>query len=195
MLTNAALRGRMEEHATESRNREVLMSERSLKEIVARRIEFFKKKPEAAQYSPKVSSRHLSGLHTETKVREHTVVSDYAEAAGGTNKAPNPIELLLSALCACIEAAFYEFAEHEGVSVKSISVEAEGMLDLRGLFMVDESVPPGFQSLTYKFTIVSDDDEAKVRELAERVVAHCPVVDSLIRQVPISGVIEVRKEE
>ncbi|HAM51793.1 MAG TPA: hypothetical protein DCP92_14325, partial [Nitrospiraceae bacterium] len=79
--------------------------ERDLKEIISRRIEFFKKKPEAAIYKPKVSSKHVKGLYTETKVREHLVQSDYGEAAGGTNLAPNPIELLLSAIGSCIEAA------------------------------------------------------------------------------------------
>lgn len=168
--------------------------ERGLKEIVATRIDFFKRKPEAAIYKPKVSSRHVSGLYTETKVREHLVKSDYGEAAGGTNLAPNPIELLLSAFAACIEAAFYEFAEHEGIKVQSLNVDVEGTLDLRGLFMVDESVTPGFQDLKYTFTIATPDgDEAKVRDLAERVVSHCPVVDSLKRPMNISGDIRISK--
>jgi len=166
--------------------------ERGLKEIVATRIEFFRRKPGAALYKPKVSSKHIEGLRTETKVREHVVTSDYGEAAGGTNKGPNPIELLLSAFAACIEAAFYEFALHEGLTVTALSVDVEGTLDLRGLFMVDESVSPGFQDLKYTFRIESPDDEAKVRDLAQRVVAHCPVVDSLVRPVKISGDIQIK---
>ncbi len=166
---------------------------RDLKEIVARRIEFFKKKPEAALYKPKVSSKHVRGLYTETKVREHLVKSDYGEAAGGTNLAPNPIELLLSALAACIEAAFFEFAVHEGLVVDGLAVEIEGTLDLRGFFMVDESVSPGFQSLTYSLTIQSPDDEGRLKDLARRVIAHCPVVDSLLKPVSMSGEIAVTK--
>lgn len=164
--------------------------EKDLKEIVSRRLEFFRRKPEAAIYRPKASSRHISGLYTETGVREHLVRSDYAEAAGGTNLAPNPIELLLSALAACIEAAFYEFAVHQGFTIKSLSVDVEGTLDLRGLFMIDE-VSPGFKDLKYVFTIESPDDERKIRELAEKVISHCPVVDSLIKPTPLSGDIRV----
>lgn len=165
--------------------------DRELKEIVARRIEFFKRKPEAALYKPKVSSRHIEGLYTETKVREHLVKSDYGEAAGGTNVAPNPIELLLSAIAACIEAAFYEFALHEGFTVTALSVDVEGTLDLRGLFMVDDSVSAGFQDVRYTFLIETPDDEQRIRALAERVIAHCPVVDSLLRPTQISGEIRV----
>ena len=166
--------------------------ERDLKEIVARRIEFFRKKPEAALYRPKVSSSHIRGLYTETRVREHLVKSDYGEAAGGTNLAPNPIELLLSAIAACIEAAFYEFALHEGFTINAVSVEVEGTLDLRGLFMIDD-VAAGFREVNYIFTIETPEQEERIREFAQRVIAHCPVVDSLINPTTVSGEIRVRK--
>lgn len=166
--------------------------EKDLREIVSRRIEFFRKKPEAAIYRPKATSQHVRGLYTETWVREHIVKSDYAVAAGGTNLAPNPIELLLSAIAACIEAAFYEFAVHQGFTVNSLSVDVEGTLDLRGLFMIDE-VPAGFKDVKYTFNIESPEDETKIHELAERVIAHCPVVDSLIKPTNISGEIRITK--
>ena len=162
------------------------MSNRDLKDIVATRIEFFKRKPEAAIYKPKVSSKHVRNLYTETEVRQHLVKADYAEAAGGENQAPNPIELLLSAFAACIEAAFYEFALHEGLTVSSLTAEVEGTLDLRGLFMVDD-VSAGFRDVTFTLRIESPDDEVRVRALAEKVIAHCPVVDSLIKPTPVSG--------
>jgi putative redox protein len=169
-----------------------MKSERNLKEIVARRMEFFRKKPEAAVYRPKVSSRHIKNLSTESKAREHLVKTDYAEAAGGDNQAPNPIELLLAAFAACIEAAFYEFALHEGFTINALSLDVEGTLDLRGLFMID-NVSAGFHDLRYVFHIESPDDEGKIRKLAEKVVAHCPVVDSLRRPTPLSGEIRVSK--
>ena len=170
-----------------------MKSERNLKEIVARRVEFFKRKPESAIYKPKVTSRHVKNLYTESTVREHLVKSDYGEAAGGDNQAPNPIELLLAAFAACIEASLYEFAVHEGFTINALSVDVEGSLDLRGLFMVGD-VAPGFQDLRYTVQIDSPDDEARVRELAERVIAHCPVVDSLIKPTPVSGRITVSKK-
>lgn len=165
---------------------------RDLKEIVSRRLEFFRRKPEAAIYKPKVSSKHIEKLYTETMAREHLVKSDYGEAAGGGNKAPNPIELLLSAFAACIEAAFYEFAVHEGYTIDSLSVDVEGTLDLRGLFMIDD-VQAGFKDLKYNLNIETPDDEKKVQELAEKVVSHCPVVDSLKKPTSITGEIIVKR--
>ncbi|HXY54315.1 MAG TPA: OsmC family protein [Nitrospirota bacterium] len=167
-------------------------SERNLKEIVARRIELFRKKPEAAIYKPKVTSRHIKNLYTESVAREHLVKSDYGEAAGGDNQAPNPIEILLAAVAACIEAAFYEFAMHEGFTINTLAVDVQGTLDLRGFFMLDD-VSAGFKDLQYTFSIESPDDETKIRELAEKVIAHCPVVDSLIKPTQVSGQIKVSK--
>jgi len=170
-----------------------MSSQRTLKDIVATRIDFFKRKPEAAVYKPSVASRHISRLYTETRAREHLVKSDYGEAAGGGNQAPNPIELLLSAFAACIEAAFYEFAEHEGLNITSISVDVEGTLDLMGLFMID-NVNAGFQKVRFILSIVSPDDEVRVRELAEKVISHCPVVDTLKKPTPISGEIVISRQ-
>ena len=167
---------------------------RSLGDIVATRVEFFRRNPEAAAYTPKVSSRHIRNLYTETRVREHLVQSDYGEAAGGENQAPNPIELLLTSFAACIEAAFYEFAVHAGLTITSVTAEVEGSLDLRGLFMIDE-VPAGFQEVRFVLRIVSPDDEARVRALAEKVISHCPVVDSLKKPTAVTGEIEISKPE
>ncbi len=164
--------------------------ERNLEEIVARRTDLFKRKPEAAIYKPRVSSRHIKGLYTETKVREHLVKADYPVPAGGSDQAPNPIELLLAAFAACVECAFYEFAVHEGLTINSVSVDIEGTLDLRGLFMIDD-VQAGFKDLTYNLNIVSPDDESKIRDLAERVIAHCPVVDSLAKPTLVRGDIKI----
>jgi putative redox protein len=169
-----------------------MKSERSLKEIVARRIECFKKRPDTAIYKPKVTSRHVKNLYTESMAREHLVKSDYGEAAGGDNQAPNPIELLLAAMAACIEAAFYEFAVHEGFTISALSVDVEGTLDLRGFFMLDD-VSAGFKDLRYTVKIDSPDDEAVIRQLAEKVITHCPVVDSLKQPTPLSGQITINK--
>src|SRR5512147_2610266 len=123
-----------------------MTSEKNLKEIVGRRAELFEKKPEAAVYKPKITSRHVRNLYTESTARGHLVKSDYGEAAGGDNQAPNPVELLLAAIASCIEASFYEFALHEGFTITKLAVNVEGTLDLRGLFMLD-NVAAGFKDL------------------------------------------------
>ncbi len=81
--------------------------------MVAWRIAFFRRKPEVATYRPRVILGHIKGLYTETAVCDHLVKANYAEAAGGSNLDPNPLELLLATFAACIESASYTFAVHE----------------------------------------------------------------------------------
>jgi uncharacterized OsmC-like protein len=163
---------------------------RDLKDIVESRKGLFTRKPEAAKYYPKVSSRHMENLWTETDVRDHTITSDYGEPAGGTNKAPNPIELLLTAFAACVEAAIYEFAVHEGYKIDSMTVDVGGELDLRGMFMIGD-VKSGFETLEYTVNIETPDNKDEVLALAQRVINKCPVVDSLSNPINIVGDIKV----
>jgi putative redox protein len=79
---------------------------------------------------------------------------------------------------------------HEGITVTSLSAEVEGTLDLRGLFMVGD-VKAGFSDLKYTLKVKSPDDEEKVRNLAEKVIAHCPVVDSLLNPTNVTGKVSV----
>jgi uncharacterized OsmC-like protein len=94
------------------------------------------KKTEAAIYRPKVTSRHSNNLYTESLARERLVQSDYGEAAGGDNQAPNSVELLRAAMASCLEAAFFEFAVHERFTVNALAVNVEGTLDKSGLFVL-----------------------------------------------------------
>jgi len=173
----------------------MLKNTTGLKEILTKRISHLKKRPQLAVYKPKVSSKLVRNLYVETNVREHVVKSDYPEPAGGENQAPNPIELLLASFAACIEAAFYEFAEYNGLTVDSVEAEVQGTLDLRGLFMIDESISPGIQDLSYTLRIRTSENEDTVRQLAEKVIAHCPVVDSLKRPLDFAGTVEINGNE
>ncbi|MEJ2191744.1 MAG: OsmC family protein [Nitrospirota bacterium] len=163
-----------------------------LKEIVQKRMELMKRKPEAALYRPRVTSRHVRGLYTESRARRHVMKSDYPPPAGGEDLGPNPIEMLLGAFAACIEASFYEFAAHRGYRVDAVSVEVEGTLDLRGLFMIGD-VPASFKDIRYTFSIESPEDGDRIRELANEVLCHCPVVASLSTPVPVTGEVNVKK--
>ena len=98
--------------------------------------------------------------------------------------------MLLAAFGACVEAAFYEFAQYKGYKIDSIKVDVEGTLDLRGLFMVGD-VPSRFKDVKYTFDIETPDDRDAVMALAREVLAHCPVVDSLINPVAVEGDIRI----
>jgi len=167
-----------------------LSEARSLKDILGRRKALFEKKPEAAQYRPSVVTEWKGGLLNENRIRDHKVACDYPVPSGGTDQAPNPMELVLAALGSCVSAVFVEYAAMLDIQLRSVKVELGGEIDLRGLFNV-APVPSGFSSISCKVTLQTDADKEKVEKLVELAQAHCPVSESLKLPVDVRSQVAI----
>ncbi len=168
-----------------------MKSKRELKDILESRKALFKRKPEAAIYKPKVTTQWKGGLLHENSIRDHIVESDYPVPSGGSDKAANPMELVLASLGSCVSAVYIEYAVLMGVTLDSVTVETEGVIDLRGLFSVADDVPSGFESITYNVTIKSGEGKDAIDKLIAVAESHCPVSDSLKRSVTVKSNVEV----
>lgn len=60
-------------------------------------------------------------------------------------------------------------------------------LDLRGLFGMDAAIPPGYQKIIFETAVDSPADMETLRKLVETVEKHCPVLDTLVRTIEVSG--------
>src|SRR3954449_10610923 len=76
-----------------------------------------------------VDSYTLAG---EVVPRSFTIVSDEPHELLGTNSAPNPQELLMSAVNACMMVGYVAQAAVRGIRLDDCRIETEGELDLRG---------------------------------------------------------------
>ena len=89
-------------------------------------------------------------------------------------------DLLLGALAACAQITCQMVAAAMGLEVRSISVTAEGDLDLRGTLGVDREAPVGFTSIRLGFDIdapgASEEDLASLERKTER---YCVVMQTL----------------
>ena len=81
--------------------------------------------------------------------RSFTIVADEPIELLGTNTAPNPQELLMSAVNACMMVGYVAQAAVRGITLDDCRIETEGELDLRGFLGLDESVPPGYRRINY----------------------------------------------
>ena len=61
--------------------------------------------------------------YTESKVRGFTVFSDEPESIGGTNRAPNPLDLMNSSLAACTLMYLLNKASVEKMDVGTIKIK------------------------------------------------------------------------
>jgi uncharacterized OsmC-like protein len=77
-----------------------------------------------------------------------------------------------------------------GIEIHSIEVHAKGYLDLHG-FLGLADVPAGFTNVSFTTRIVSPASAESISQLAALVEKHCPVQDTLIRPIPVSGKVEL----
>ncbi len=66
------------------------------------------------------------GAHSTTIVRNFAIPADEPVAMGGANRGPSPMELVLTALSACIAISIAYSAAEEGVEVNFIEIDVEG---------------------------------------------------------------------
>ncbi len=109
--------------------------------------------PAEAQARFRVASRWQDGTRSAATVsritvgsseiqRAFTIAADEPAEFGGGNTAPNPQELLLAALNACMLVGYACQAALAGLRIHRLELEAEADLDLRG-FLGVPGVAPG----------------------------------------------------
>ncbi|WP_339062816.1 OsmC family protein [Tepidibacillus marianensis] len=132
------------------------------------------------------------GLYVEADARGFKVSMDEPEPLGGSNKAMNPVEMLLSALGGCISITIAAFSKAAHVEVKDCKVHVTGDLDPDGFLGLSKDVRKGFTQIRYQVELVSDSSEDKIKKLMQMVEEKCPVSDTL-KGVEVVGDIKIVK--
>lgn len=73
----------------------------------------------------KTTIRLEDGYKAEIKTRSHTWYSDEPESSGGTDAGPNPPEMMLGALGACMAMTGRMYAERKGWPLEAVDVEID----------------------------------------------------------------------
>jgi organic hydroperoxide reductase OsmC/OhrA len=123
-----------------------------LKSLIVETQSAFRADPAAAQAVFASHSQLKEGFHSVATLGDHKVTVDEPASLGGTNKGPNPVELVLAALGTCQEITYRAYATALGIPLDGVRVELTGDLDLRGFFAVDDSVRPGYQGIRGTWT-------------------------------------------
>ena len=132
-----------------------------------------------------VSTAWSGGTRSETRVaawelggkrmpRDFAVGSDEPLELLGTNTAPNPQELLMAALNACMTVGYVAGCSVQGIELRSLRLQTSGELDLRGFLGLDPGVPPGYASLRTVVRIDADAPPERLREIHETVLRTSP---------------------
>ncbi|MBL3824271.1 MULTISPECIES: OsmC family protein [unclassified Marinobacter] len=102
-------------------------------------------------------------------------------AVGGDHDAPNPGDLLCSALAACLHATLRMVAERLGIRLIDSEVTVTASVDVRGALMVDMAVPVGFQRMhcDVRLEVPSETDQKTMKTLLVGAEGCCVVFQTL----------------
>jgi len=141
--------------------------------------------PEKGKVGFQVSTRWQGGTRTEAQVegfeiggdhvaRKFTIPSDEPFELLGGNTAPNPQELLMAALNACMAVGYVTGCATKGIELESLEIDTQGELDLRGFLNLSESVKPGYEQIVQTVRIKGSGTPEQFLEVHKAVLATSP---------------------
>jgi uncharacterized OsmC-like protein len=103
----------------------------------------------------------------------------------GNNEGANPVEYLLHALAGCVTTTTILHAAARGISIRRLSTELTGDIDLQGFLALDDAVGVGYESIRIAMDIEADCSDEELDELLAFAREHSPVCSTVCRPVPV----------
>jgi uncharacterized OsmC-like protein len=119
--------------------------------------------------------------------RHFTIDADEPFELLGRNTAPNPQELLMTALNACITVGYVAGASMKGIVLEKVEIETSGRLDLRGFLGIDPAVAPGYDTIHYVVRIKGAGTPEQFQEIHDTVARTSPNYFNISRPVKIDA--------
>ncbi len=123
----------------------------------------------------------------QTVHRHFAIDADEPFELLGRNTAPNPQELLMAALNACITVGYVAGAALQGITLEKVEIETSGALDLRGFLGLDPAVRPGYDAIRYVARLKGTGTPAQFQAIHETVAKTSPNYFHLARPVAIDA--------
>jgi uncharacterized OsmC-like protein len=165
-------------------------------------VEAIEQDASEAKVSFNVTTRWQGQTRSETTVdgytiagervaRSHTIVADEPCELLGSDGAPNPQELLMAAVNACMTVGYVAGAALKGITLDSLEIRTRGTLDLRGFLGLDDTVPPGYESIDYEVRISGNGTPEQFEEIHQTVMKTSPNYFNLNRPIRMNGILQV----
>ena len=124
--------------------------------------------------------RRSNSYQHDIRVRDHVVVADEPEEAGGDDAAPSPQELLAASLAACTAITMEMYADRKGWEIGPVEVDCQYSPAERGC-------PTRFELVVRLPDGLSEDHVKRLMQIA----AKCPVHRTLEGEVAFDERVEL----
>jgi uncharacterized OsmC-like protein len=149
--------------------------------------EAIRKDPQLGQGSFTAVTEWVDGSLARTTARSFTIETDEPAALGGTDRAIDPMELLLAAVGTCLQIGWLTHANRRGVDFRSLRIETKGDYDLQGYLGFDPNLPPGFVNISYTVEVDTDADPAVIEEIRRAAEDGSPVTQNVLNGTAIQS--------
>ncbi len=157
--------------------------------------------PAEAQTRFRVTTQWQDAMRSETTVRSLTtgsqtlrrsyrIQADEPVMLGGGCSAPNPMDLMLAALNACMLVGYACQAAQAGLQIRNLTIETDSDIDMRG-FLGVAGVAPGCSVVRQVVKVDGDGTAADWLKIHRAVQATSPIYHSLTQPVRIETTLEV----
>ncbi len=142
--------------------------------------------PSTAALTYSVTGEGHGSVASQLTAGKHVFQIDEPIGLAGDDIAASPVEIALGAFIACQIVVYRLYAQNLGIAIDTIEATAEGDLDLRGLFGMDNNVRPGFSAIRLNIRVSGPETDVRYAELQTVVDANCPVLDLFANVTPVT---------
>ncbi len=138
-----------------------------------------------------VTAQLRSGTRATISVRQFSWLADEPPEVGGTDEGPNPYEILLGGLAACIAITLRLYANHKGIQLEGVGVELEfDRVHADDCLECDNTEGGMIDRIRSTVVIQGSFDDAQKKRLAQ-ITERCPVHKTLVKGVQIFDAVSV----
>jgi uncharacterized OsmC-like protein len=134
-----------------------------------------------------------SGMTATVKTWSGAVRAGFHSATGGDGSDACSGDMLLQALAGCAGVTLRSVATAMGIGIRSATLTARGVVDVRGTLGVTRDAPVGMRNIEVDAALDTDADDRTLERLAELTERYCVVAQTLagpvhlrVRRVPSS---------
>jgi uncharacterized OsmC-like protein len=161
-------------------------------EVIEQTQRLWQAEPDKAKGRPAVNARS-EGAEGVIEAASFSWRADLPPALGGTNQAPSPTALLLSALAGCAVVFIRDtLGPQLRVRVERVEATAQCEVDSRGLLGMD-GVAPDLQNIQLAIRVTSPDGEDAGQRLYQAWQERCPIYLALIKPSAVTTTFEVKR--
>ena len=159
--------------------------------------------PQAAEFTWKASCEWVNGTYSRTEIsgffglgedqvreQKFTIESDHPAVFASEDRAPTPVEIVLSGLAGCLTAGIAAVAQNRGIQLNSVKASLEGDMSILGILGADPNIRNGFNAIRVKYDIDADASKEDIKALVAQSQKRSAVFDIITNPTNVLVTVE-----